>query len=102
MKVLLDENIPHDLAGHEVFTVAYLGWHGVENGRLLAKAAEHGFDVVVTKDAGIEYEQNLRALPVSVAIPQAGSNSLEDLRPLVADLLKALLVLEPKSLVKIG
>lgn len=72
------------------------------NGRLLAKAAENQFDVVITKDAGIEYEQNLRSLPVSVVILQAGSNSLEDLRPLVADLLKTLLALKPKSLVKIG
>jgi len=58
MKVLLDENLPHDLRhflpGHEVFTVAFLGWAGVENGALLAKAAGEGFGVVVTKDAGIE------------------------------------------------
>ena len=46
MKVLLDENLPHDLRkllpGHDVFTVAYLGWAGVKNGELLRRAAADG------------------------------------------------------------
>jgi len=48
MKVLLDENLPHDfrhfLPGHEVFTAAYQGWTGLRNGELLARAAAEGFD----------------------------------------------------------
>lgn len=47
MKLLLDENLPHDLraklVGHEVFTVAYMKWSGLENGELLSAAAGCGF-----------------------------------------------------------
>ena len=63
MRVLLDENVPHKLrgllTGHEVVTVAYLKWIGIKNGDLLRCAAEAGFDVLVTSDQGIPYEQNM-------------------------------------------
>ena len=52
MKLLLDENLPHRLRplllGHEVFTVAYMNWKGIENGSLLALAASNGFYALVT------------------------------------------------------
>lgn len=106
MKLLLDENLPHDLRhylpGHEVFTVAYMGWHGIENGALLAKAAGGGFDAVITKDAGIEYEQGLKNLPVAVVILKAKSNAMDDIRPLVPALLNVLAAVEPKTLVRVG
>ena len=67
MKVLLDENLPHpirlELPGHDVITTAYMKWSGIENGELLRRAAEAAFDVVITNDRGLEYEQNLEALP---------------------------------------
>jgi hypothetical protein len=44
MKILLDENLPHklrhEIIGHEVFTVAYMGWSGIENGKLLTRRIE--------------------------------------------------------------
>jgi len=87
MKVLLDENLPHELrgelAGHDVFTVQYLGWSGVKNGLLLAQAAGAGFDVMVTMDSGVAYQQNLATLPLSVIVLSAVSNDIEDLRPLL-------------------
>ena len=67
MKLLLDENLPHqlrhELPGHDCFTVAYMGWGGIENGTLLSLAASHGFDAVLTKDTKVEYEQNLTNPP---------------------------------------
>lgn len=106
MKVLLDENLPHDLRhflpGHEVYTVAYQGWRGVENGALLAKAAEGEFDVVMTMDTGIQFQHNPASLPVSLVVLQARSNALEDLRPLVPALLRALAELKPRTIVRIG
>lgn len=106
MKVLLDENLPqdlrHDLVGHEAFTVAYMGWKGLENGDLLTEAARHGFDAVMTKDAGIEYEHNPAALPVAVVIVHARSNAIEVIRPLVPQLLRVLSLLKPKTLIHIG
>lgn len=60
MKLLLDENLPHKLRqhlpGHEVYTVAFMGWSGIRNGELLARAAAAGFEAMLTVDAGIEYE----------------------------------------------
>jgi hypothetical protein len=63
VKVLLDENVPHDLrpflAHHETFTVVHLGWGGVKNGKLLEAAERAEFDVLITGDKTLEYEQNL-------------------------------------------
>jgi hypothetical protein len=64
MKVLLDDNLPHllrlELPGHDVYTVAYMNWSGVQNGELLRRAAADGFDVLVTNDRGLEYQQNVQ------------------------------------------
>jgi hypothetical protein len=63
VKVLLDENLPHKLRGllpdHEVMTVAFMGWGGLKNGELLNTAEDAGFDVFVTGDQTIHYEQNV-------------------------------------------
>jgi predicted nuclease of predicted toxin-antitoxin system len=105
VKLLLDENLPHQLrhevAGHDCFTVAFLGWSGVENGELLARAAADGFDVLVTKDAKLEYEQNLTNLPIAVVILRAASNDIDDLRPLIPALLIALKSLPSKAITRI-
>ena len=67
-----------------------MNWNGIENGRLLALASDNGFDALITKDSGIEYEHDLTKLPCSVVILEAESNSLKYIRPLVPSLLNAL------------
>ena len=105
MKILLDENLPHDLrhllVGHEVFTAAYMGWRGVQNGSLLAKAAQENFYAVVSLDSGIEFQQNLVELPCAVVILEAESNRLRHLRPLVPALLAELKTLRPRTVVQV-
>ncbi len=105
MKLLLDENLPHQLrplvTGHEVFTVAFMEWSGVQNGELLLLAASHGFDAFLTKDLGIPYEQNTATLPCAIVILEAKSNSIRDLCPLVPALLTALAKLQPRSIVRV-
>lgn len=106
MKVLLDENLPHELRlllmpMHEVFTVSFLGWSSLENGDLLSQAASNGFEVMITKDQGIEHEQNLGSLPLSVVVLRAKTNKIDDIRPLVSELLSALASLKARSLVKV-
>ena len=63
MKVLLDENLDHALrkllGHHEVVTVTYMGWTGLQNGALLRAAEESGMDVLLTGDQTLSYEQNL-------------------------------------------
>ena len=63
MKVLLDENLDHALRNllgpHEVVTVVYMGWAGLQNGALLRAAEDNGIDVLLTGDQTLSYEQNL-------------------------------------------
>ena len=72
MKVLLDENLPHRLRnqfqGHEVFTVRYQGWSGLKNGELLGTAEREGFDVLLTGDRTLFYEQNLNGRKIAVVL----------------------------------
>jgi hypothetical protein len=63
LRVLLDENIPHDLrprlGEHETFTTSYMGWAGFKNGKLLAAAEQAGFEVLATGDRTLHHEQNM-------------------------------------------
>ena len=60
------------------------------------------FDAVLTADQNIEFQQNLKALPIAVVVLVANSNRLESLVPLVADVLQALHTLQPRTLVRVG
>lgn len=105
MRVLLDESLPRPLAellaGHEASTVAQVGWRGLENGALLRQAAA-SFDVVLTGDQSIEFQQNLKTLPVAVVVLVAESNRIESLAPLVPKILETLDSLQQKTLVRVG
>lgn len=105
MNVLLDENLPQDvrhlLSGHDVATVGYLGWKGVDNGELLRRAAAAGFDVVLTKDAAIENEHPRDKLPIAVIVIRARTNAIDDIRPHIPAVLLALHSLQPRTLVRI-
>lgn len=106
MKVLLDEcvvqDFRHEIVGHDVYTVGYMGWLGVKNGSLLARAGAGRFDVLVTTDRGLEHQQNLDALPLAVVLLRPASNDLADLQPLVPELLKVLAALGPRKFVVVG
>lgn len=86
MKVLLDECIPSRLArsfrDHEIKTVRQMNWQGLKNGALLAKANE-GFQVLITVDKNLVYQQRLEDLTISILILRAPSNKLKELVLLV-------------------
>nr|WP_198409501.1 DUF5615 family PIN-like protein [Limnochorda pilosa] len=96
--MLLDECLPRKLkngfAGHEAATVPELGWAGTKNGALL-RLAEAGFDVFITADQNVQYQQNLRSARISVVVPAAPNNRLETLRPLLPEVLRVLEKLQP-------
>lgn len=91
--MLLDECVDRRLAvsisGHDVKTVPEAGWAGVKNGELLSRA-EGGFDVLVTVDRNLPFQQDLSRLSVAVIVLQARSNRLTDLQALIPQLLTAL------------
>ena len=105
MRILLDESIPRRLGallvGHEATTVPKSGWAGIKNGKLLALAATK-FDVFLTADRNVEFQQNLSALPIAILIVMVKSNRMEDVKPLVPEILKELNHLPPKTLRKVG
>jgi predicted nuclease of predicted toxin-antitoxin system len=105
MRILVDESLPRrlvdEITGHAASTVTESGWSGLENGDLL-HAAVGQFDVFLTADQNLEYQQNLGELPLAVVVLVAFNNKLETIRPLLPELLERLVDLEPCSLVKIG
>lgn len=105
MKVLLDQHMPHrlrhELVGHDVVTARYAGLSEFENGELLARAGAMNFDVLITTDKGMEYEQNLLMLPISIVILRVRSNAIQSIRPLIPRLLATLDTLTPRTLVRI-
>jgi len=82
-------------AAHEVVTVAEAGWSGLSNGELLELAAA-SFDLFVTADQNLQFQQNLAALPLSVAVLVARDNRLETLCPLAVELSSRLSNLPPR------
>jgi len=106
MKILLDECVVQELrrhlVGHAVFTVGYMGWSGVKNGKLLELAASEGFEAMVTTDRNIPYQQNPLLLPLAIVVLLAESNDVEDLAKLVPELLGALTVLPRNAVTYIG
>lgn len=72
MRVLFDQGTPvplrQALASHTVATAYELGWATLKNGELLSSAEEKGFDVLVTTDANLLYQQNLAARRIAIVV----------------------------------
>jgi hypothetical protein len=105
MRILLDESLPKELqseiSGHDIRTVAEMGWSSLKNGDLLARCAGK-FDVFLTADQNLRYQQNLSTLPIAVMVLAAKSNRIVDLRPLIPELIEAMAVLAPRTFNRIG
>jgi hypothetical protein len=101
--VLLDEDIPHDLrphlAHHETYTVAYPGWAGLKNGRLLEVAEASGFEVLVTGDLSMPYQQNLTGRHIAIVLLSAIGWPI--IEPHLAKIVEAVDRVEPGSFVRI-
>ena len=93
MRILIDECIDerfrNSLPGHDCQTVRYAGLAGLTNGELLAAAETARFDVFLTVDQGIEYQQNLTGRSIAIIIVRTKSNPLKDLLPHVLVLPRA-------------
>ena len=104
MQILIDECLPkklkRELVGYTVFTVPEKGWAGLKNGELL-RVAENEFDVSITADRSIEYQQNLSRFEIAVVVLVALSNQLQALLPLMPRLHEVLQLIEPHQIVYI-
>jgi hypothetical protein len=106
MRILLDECVPrplrNELPGHEVRTVAELGWSGKRNGELLSLMKANGFDVFVTVDQNVPYQQNLGAANVAVIVLKGVSNRMPDLLPLMKSVHSVLNTIAPGDVVEVS
>jgi hypothetical protein len=98
VRILLDECIDRgfarELLSHEVRTVPEAGWAGKSNGELLA-LAENSFDVFVTVDRNLSFQQNVPKFSIAVVVLRAHSSRLAELRRLVPRLLELLPAAKP-------
>jgi hypothetical protein len=88
------------LASHTVKTTAEMGWQNLKNGKLLAAAADH-FDVLLTVDRNLRYQQNPVALPLAVLVLVAKSNKLAALAPLIPATEQTLAAMTPRTIVEV-
>jgi Domain of unknown function (DUF5615) len=98
VRILLDECVDRRLSraivGHDVKTAQQMGWASIKNGELLTLASEH-FDVFVTVDRNLSYQQNLRVLPIALVVLHAKTSRLADLLPLIPNLLAVISSAKP-------
>lgn len=106
MRILLDEQLPRRLArhiqGHHVRTVQQQGWAGLRNGELLLRAAASGFDILVTADQNLQFQQNLAGAKLGVIVLTAVSNRFDDLLPLMPEALLVISETRPGELRRVG
>ena len=107
MKILIDECLPDELKGtlatmgHECQTVRRAGYGSKKNGELLM-LAEGRWDVLLTSDRNIKYQQNMTGRSVSILILRVKSNRMKDLLPLMPACAEALLSIQPGRVVEVG
>lgn len=99
MRILLDNCVPRRLAPHlatehEVVHCQELGWDELSNGKLLT-AAQAEFDVMLTTDSGIPYQQHLPKYDIGLIVVKARFNRTEDILPLLPNILEAIQTIQP-------
>ncbi len=106
MRVLLDECVPrkfkYSLAGHDCSTAPEVGLAGKKNGELLSLAEQNGFEIFLTLDKGVQYQQNLAKRSIAIILIRARSNRMGDLLPHVKACLEQVRSIRSGEVVLIG
>lgn len=106
MKILFDHCVAKPLRkylpNHEVKTTREMRWEGLKNGALLAKAEEAGFDLLLTVDQNLRYQQNLSGRAIAVIVLIADGITVDDLRPLLPTLENTLLIIQPGQVYEVS
>jgi len=99
MKILLDEcvtkSVRNHLVGLEVLTVREQGWLGFKNGTLMSHASNSGFNIFLTIDKNLQYQQNISDYKLAVVILDSPSSKIEKLLPFVTEFLNKLADFQP-------
>ena|SRR5436305_4746732 len=98
----IDEGLRHHFTGHECQTCRYAGLAGLANGALLAAADQAGFEVLITVDQNMPYQQSLRGRSISLLVIRARTTSLDDLLVLMPGVLEALKIPKPGEVFRVG
>lgn len=89
MKILLDECVTKHLkpflSDHVVFTVREMKWSGIKNGKLMALCAENGFDILLTIDKNLQFQQNLDKYPITIVVLNCFSSTVQELLTFLPD-----------------
>jgi hypothetical protein len=105
MKVLLDESVPRalgfELEGHLVRTAQSVGFSTLSNGKLMQAMVEMGFEVLITFDQNLPYQQNAK-LPVAIIILIAPNNRVETAKGFASSILSSLTTVQPGQLVRLS
>jgi hypothetical protein len=105
LKIFLDHCVPKRLLRllpeHEVKTAFQMGWAAKKNGELL-KLTEGEFEVFITVDQNLRYQQNLASSRLTVIVLIAASNRYDDLAPLILQVKTALTNLVPGDVVEVS
>jgi predicted nuclease of predicted toxin-antitoxin system len=104
MRVLIDEclnwRLSRALSGHYAVSAQKMGWAGLKNGALLTEA-EKQFDVFVTGDLNLSFQQNVTRYNVAVVVLHAESTQLHHTLPLIPKVLSLLPTLKPGQVVDV-
>ena len=92
MKVLLDECVNKRLKSHlsdcEVYTVNEMKWCGVKNGKLISLCVANQFDIILTIDKNMIYQQNIEKYPITIVVFNASTSKMGELILFIPSFLK--------------
>lgn len=99
MRILIDECVPRRLLGvfadYNVATVPYMGWSGKKNGELLKLMIDEGFNIFITVDQNLQYQQNMKGAAIAILVLYAETNSYDDLLALVPRIKETIPIVKP-------
>lgn len=105
MRILIDEclnwRLSRALTGHYAVSAQKMGWSGIKNGKLLTLAVENGFDVFVTGDRNLSFQQNVTEYAIAVVVLEAEGIQLHHTLPLMPKVIALLPTLQPGQVVRV-
>lgn len=101
MRILLDENIDvnfkNEFAEHDVETVKSMGWSGISNGTLLLLSVENEFEVFITLDSNLKFQQDLSKFNIHILLIKPKDSRMETLKLLTAKIKEQLTLIKNKD-----